>query len=292
MLALAYRSFLAASPDENTNIYLQIIQNNVSIPVVITDDKGNISLSVNLPPNQQGKTFFDDEMLKEYSIYPPIKIDLFGKTSWLYYNESLIYTELKDVLNDLFQFFIDDVTSNAVGAPVIIIDSSNNEVLSYGNLDPFKMMNKEYVREQLEIMRSQHKPIKVSYLNQKKAYIYYRSSDLLMQMKYYPYIQILVMTFFLIVAYLLFSYARRSEQNQVWAGMAKETAHQIGTPLSSLIGWIELLKLQETEFIGTAEMEKDIKRLETITERFSKIGSIPTLEDAEKNTGTVDCTIS
>lgn len=281
LLALAYRSFLAASPDENTNIYLQIIQNNVSIPVVITDDKGNISLSVNLPPNQQGKTFFDDEMLKEYSIYPPIKIDLFGKTSWLYYNESLIYTELKDVLNDLFQFFIDDVTSNAVGAPVIIIDSSNNEVLSYGNLDPFKMMNKEYVREQLEIMRSQHKPIKVSYLNQKKAYIYYRSSDLLMQMKYYPYIQILVMTFFLIVAYLLFSYARRSEQNQVWAGMAKETAHQIGTPLSSLIGWIELLKLQETEFIGTAEMEKDIKRLETITERFSKIGSIPTLEDAD-----------
>lgn len=102
-----------------------------------------------------------------------------------------------------------------------------------------------------------------------------------MQMKYYPYIQILVMTFFLIVAYLLFSYARRSEQNQVWAGMAKETAHQIGTPLSSLIGWIELLKLQETEFIGTAEMEKDIKRLETITERFSKIGSIPTLEDAD-----------
>ena len=188
---------------------------------------------------------------------------------------------MKDVLNDLFQFFIDDVTSNAVGAPVIIIDSSNNEVLSYGNLDPFKMMNKEYVREQLEIMRSQHKPIKVSYLNQKKAYIYYRSSDLLMQMKYYPYIQILVMTFFLIVAYLLFSYARRSEQNQEWAGMAKETANQIGTPLSSLIGWIELLKLQETEFIGTAEMEKDIKRLETITERFSKIGSIPTLEDAD-----------
>ena len=88
----------------------------------------------------------------------------------------------------------------------------------------------------------------------------------------------MVFTFFLIVAYLLFSYARRSEQNQVWAGMAKETAHQIGTPLTSLMGWIELLKLQETPFIGTMEMEKDIDRMKTIAERFSKIGSIPTLE--------------
>ena len=91
-------------------------------------------------------------------------------------------------------------------------------------------------------------------------------------------VQILIFGLFVLLAYLMFSYVRRSEQNQVWAGMAKETAHQIGTPLSSLMGWIELLKLEEKPFVGTAEMEYDIDRLNTITERFSKIGSIPTLE--------------
>ena len=278
LLALAYRRFLAASPEENTSIYLDIIQNNISIPVVITDSHYNIDLSVNLPENQQNKKVFDAEMRREYNTYEPIKIDIFGKTSWLYYNESLIYTELKDVLEDLFQLFINDVTDNAVGAPVIILDSANQKVLSYGNLDSINMTKPDYVENQLVIMKSEHEPIAVTYLDQGKAYIYYRSSDLLLLMQYFPFIQILIFAFFLIVAYLLFSYARRSEQNQVWAGMAKETAHQIGTPLSSLMGWVELLKLQETPFVGTTEMENDIERLKTITERFSKIGSIPTLE--------------
>ena len=217
-------------------------------------------------------------MQAEFSKFPPIKIDLFGKTEWLFYNESLIYTELKGVLDDLFKIFLDDVTDNAVGAPVIIIDSSENSVLAFGNLDSLKMSDRKYVDEQIRIMQKDNLPIKVNYLDNNKAYIYYRGSDLLMQMRYFPLIQILIFSLFVLIAYLLFSYIRRSEQNQVWAGMAKETAHQIGTPLSSLMGWIELLKLEEKPFIGTSEMESDIERLNTITERFSKIGSIPTLE--------------
>ena len=102
-----------------------------------------------------------------------------------------------------------------------------------------------------------------------------------MQMRYFPLVQMLIFGLFVLLAYLLFSYVRRSEQNQVWAGMAKETAHQIGTPLSSLMGWIELLKMEEKPFVGTAEMEYDIDRLNTITERFTKIGSIPTLEPTD-----------
>lgn len=285
LLAMAYRRFLAASQEENIDIYLDIIQNNISIPVIITDNDNNITLSINLPKNQQDKKVFDAEMKKEYSVYPPIKIDIFGKTSWLYYNESLIYIELKNVLNNLFKLFINDVIDNSVGAPVIILNYTKNEILSYGNLDSVKMKDHNYVEKQLHIMESENQPIEVNYLNKKKAYIYYRSSDLLLRMKYFPIIQILVFAFFLIVAYLLFSYAKRSEQNQVWAGMAKETAHQIGTPLTSLMGWIELLKLHKTPFIGTSEMGKDIERMKTITERFSKIGSIPTLE--RKNIVTV-----
>ena len=97
-------------------------------------------------------------------------------------------------------------------------------------------------------------------------------------MKFFPIIQFIVVGLYLLIAYLLFSWARRSEQNQVWAGMAKETAHQLGTPISSLMGWVELLKMQEEPFAGTDEMEKDIERLQIVTDRFSKIGSIPVLE--------------
>ena len=278
LLAMAYRRFLAATSDENISVYLDIIQSNISIPVVIADADNNITLSINLPKKHQDKVFFDDEMQEDFSIYPPIKIDIYGNISFLYYNESLIYTELRNVLDDMFDFFISDVADNAAGVPVIILDQSQKEILSFGNLDASMMNNSDYVERQLEIMSEENMPIKVNYLDGEKAYIYYRSSDLLRIVRYFPIVQILVFTFFIIVAYLLFSYARRSEQNQVWAGMAKETAHQIGTPLTSLVGWIELLKLQDTPFIGTTEMEKDIDRMKTITERFSKIGSIPTLQ--------------
>ena len=278
LLAMAYRRFLAASSDENISVYLDIIQSNISIPVVITDSDNNITLSINLPKKHQNKEIFDAEMRNDFSIYPPIKIDIYGKESSLYYNESLIYTELRNVLDDMFTFFINDVADNAAGVPVIILNQDRSHILSFGNLDESNMSNSDYVQKQIDIMSSENMPIEVNYLDGEKAYIYYRSSDLLRIVRYFPIVQILVFIFFIIVAYLLFSYARRSEQNQVWAGMAKETAHQIGTPLTSLMGWIELLKMQDTPFIGTTEMEKDIDRMKTITERFSKIGSIPTLE--------------
>ena len=281
LLAKAYESFLEAGPEENTSIYLDIIQSNISIPVVITDNSAKIDLSINLPEHLKDKTKFDEEMMSEFSVYQPIKIDLFGKTKWLFYNESLIYTELKGVLDDLFTLFINDVTDNAVGAPVIIMDSIDNTVLAYGNLDSIKMKDPKYVENQIHTMQEENYPIKVNYLDDNKVYIYYRRSDLLMQMRYFPLVQMLIFGLFVLLAYLLFSYVRRSEQNQVWAGMAKETAHQIGTPLSSLMGWIELLKMEEKPFVGTAEMEYDIDRLNTITERFSKIGSIPTLEPTD-----------
>lgn len=278
LLSMAYRRFLAASPNENIGVYLDIIQSNISIPVVITDSNNNITLSINLPKKHQDKDFFDADMQNYFSVYPPIKIDIYGSISYLYYNESLIYTELRNVLGEMFDFFINDVADNAAGVPVIIIDQTRKKILAFGNLNPELMKDGDYVEKQIKIMSDENMPIEVNYLDGEKAYIYYRSSDLLRIMIYFPIAQIFVFTFFIIVAYLLFSYARRSEQNQVWAGMAKETAHQIGTPLTSLMGWIELLKLQDTPFIGTTEMEKDIDRMKTITERFSKIGSVPTLE--------------
>ena len=284
LLASAYRRLIDISSNENTAIYLDIIRNNISIPLVLIDEKDNILSSNNLPPEQEGKKTFDAEMKIAYSKFPPIKIEPgYGIVQWLYYNESLNYTELKAVLEGMIDHFMEEITLNSMGVPVIITNEDQTQILSFGNLDTLMMKDSSYVARQLEIMRNENEPLQIEFMNKGKATIFYRTTDLVQQTRYYPIIQFIVFALFLLVAYLLFSYARRSEQNQVWAGMAKETAHQLGTPLSSLMGWIELLKMQEEPFVGTHEMEKDIERLQIVTDRFSKIGSVPVPEPTDIN---------
>ena len=284
LLASAYRRLIDISSNENTAIYLDIIRNNISIPLVLIDEKDNILSSNNLPPEQEGKKTFDAEMKMAYSKFPPIKIEPgYGIVQWLYYNESLNYTELKAVLEGMIDHFMEEITLNSMGVPVIITNEDQTQILSFGNLDTLMMKDSSYVARQLEIMRNENEPLQIEFMNKGKATIFYRTTDLVQQTRYYPIIQFIVFALFLLVAYLLFSYARRSEQNQVWAGMAKETAHQLGTPLSSLMGWIELLKMQEEPFVGTHEMEKDIERLQIVTDRFSKIGSVPVPEPNDIN---------
>ena len=282
LLAHAYRKVLDFSSNENTGIYLEIIKNNISIPLVITDEKGNIMFSNNLPADQKDKKTFDVEMRRAYSKFAPIKINPgFGQIQWLCYNESSIYTELKAVLEGMIDRFLSEITLNSVGAPVIITNEDGTKILSYGNLDSTLMQNPEYVERQLKTMREENEPLQIAFMNTGKAFVYYRTTDLVEQMKFFPLIQIIVFALYILIAYLLFSWARRSEQNQVWAGMAKETAHQLGTPISSLMGWIELLRMQEEPFVGTEEMQKDIERLQIVTDRFSKIGSVPVLEPTD-----------
>ena len=279
LLANAYRKVVDINGNENIGIYLNIIQNNISIPLIITDGNGNIIISSNLPASQVGKTVFDAEMKEAYSKFEPIKIDPgYGTVQYLYYNESNIYTDLKAVLDEMNRHFVEEITLNSVGAPVIITDATQTEVLSFGNLDSLQMQDSNFVAHQLDIMRAENDPLEIDFIDTGKAFIFYRTSDLVHQTRYFPIILIVIFALFLFIAYMLFSSARRSEQNQVWAGMAKETAHQLGTPLSSLMGWIELMKLQEEPFVGTQEMEKDIERLQIVTDRFSKIGSVPVLE--------------
>ena len=137
-------------------------------------------------------------------------------------------------------------------------------------------------------MREQNEPIAIAINNQTINYIFYKDSELLQQLKYYPFFQIFIIALFLLISYYLFSTSRKVEQNQVWVGMAKETAHQLGTPLSSLMAWVEYLKLKDVDENTIAELSKDITRLEVITERFSKIGSVPKLEVENLNTVITD----
>ena len=159
--------------------------------------------------------------------------------------------------------------------PLILV-SSTGEINGFKNLDSIKSLDPNYLKEQLEIMKKQNKPITINYLGQ-TDYIYYKDSDLLNKLTYYPLALILILLLFLAVIYLFYSSNKIAETNKLWTGMAKETAHQIGTPLSSLLGWIAILKMEKTDDIYIKEIEKDVVRLNTIANRFSKIGSTPKL---------------
>jgi signal transduction histidine kinase len=169
------------------------------------------------------------------------------------------------------------VISDNTTIPVILTDSAFR-MITFRNLDSVKMQNFLYASNEITEMRDSHEPIEIVLPGQNKNYILYKDSTLLVKLRYYPYFQLSVIALFLFVSYLAFSNSRKSEQNQVWVGMAKETAHQLGTPLSSLIAWMEILKMKGLSSEYTGEIQKDIQRLQTITDRFSKIGSAPSLQ--------------
>jgi signal transduction histidine kinase len=168
------------------------------------------------------------------------------------------------------------IISRTKDIPFILVGADGN-IKGSNNLDTIKEKDPEYLKKQLAIMKSQNQPIQVEYLG-KTDYIYYRNSDLLDKLTYYPLAFLLILALFLAVIYLFYSSNKAAETNKLWTGMAKETAHQIGTPLSSLLGWIAILKIKKVDETYITEIEKDVHRLNAIANRFSKIGSIPELK--------------
>tara|TARA_B110000027_G_scaffold64201_1_gene68780 strand:- start:1737 stop:2897 length:1161 start_codon:yes stop_codon:yes gene_type:complete len=173
----------------------------------------------------------------------------------------------------------DKIIKSNTNIPMILVDENGNiGANSYLNLDPVKAKDPAFLLKQLEIMKEQNSPIEINFAKNRTQYIYYRNSDLLNKLSYYPLTLILILTLFLTVIYMMFTSSKVAEQNKLWTGMAKETAHQIGTPLSSLLGWIAILKMENVDDKYVVEIEKDVHRLNTIANRFSKIGSLPTLK--------------
>ncbi len=177
--------------------------------------------------------------------------------------------------------FLLDIAKDNTTIPIILIDDKGN-INATKNLDSTHVSDTAYLMKQLEIMKEQHEPIKIPYdeTNNRFNYLYYKNSFILSQLKSYPIIQLTLIAFFALLSYFTLSASRRAEQNQVWVGMSKETAHQLGTPISSLKEWINLLRETEKENQEEllVELDNDVRRLELITERFSKIGSDPVLK--------------
>ena len=191
----------------------------------------------------------------------------------------------KNALDENVNPVVDKVFASEITNPMFII--KDGVVLLSNNIDESKLLNVKTIGSLMKQFSEENEPIEIWYndkdSNEKIVYgnLYYGNSEVLNKLKYYPLALLLIIFLFAAVVYFFYRSSKNATENKLWSGMAKETAHQIGTPLSSLIGWTEILKTENINSTYITEIEKDISRLQTVTERFSKIGSLPTLEKAD-----------
>ena len=178
------------------------------------------------------------------------------------------------------------VLQNNTSTPMILVNKDGS--IKTNNMSEEIAEDSLFIKRQIRKFQSENTPVSIDQQGEHLATLYYGNSEVLNKLKYYPIALLLIILLFAAVIFFFFKTNKASEQNKLWAGMAKETAHQIGTPLSSLLGWNEILKSENINPDITVEIEKDITRLETITERFSKIGSLPILKERDIVKETMD----
>ncbi|MCR5589622.1 MAG: HAMP domain-containing histidine kinase [Bacteroidales bacterium] len=274
-------------PDLSTDLkfslaYVNYIVDSSNTPIIITRARDSI---ITVPQELAGQKL-EGDLLEEYSKNPPFRYRIWGMPMTLYYKESEYYTQLREVLAGFTMSFLTDITQNSVLVPVVIVDSSHTKVLAYGNLgEDDAWADSSFITNHSSLFNND--PIEITLPDGHLAYVYYSSTPLLRSLRWLPLFYFFIAIVLIVVSYYLFRTARSAEQNRIWVGLAKETAHQLGTPLSSLSGWVEYLKGKEFTEQYAAEVEKDLKRLETITHRFSKIGSTPELKEEDVREATM-----
>lgn len=185
------------------------------------------------------------------------------------------------------EFLLSIIEANR-NIPVLLVDDQDN-ILDKRNFDlpdkndEFSLANQQFLKQKLHDLKGSTNVIEIEISPENRQYLYYEDSTLLKSLSIYPYIQLLVMLAFIAVVYFAVTSTKRAEQNRVWVGLSKETAHQLGTPISSLMAWMELLRDLGVDAETVGEMDKDVKRLSTIASRFSKIGSKPQMESENLN---------
>ncbi|TYA52991.1 sensor histidine kinase [Formosa maritima] len=224
-----------------------------------------------------------------YVFFQKFKIEEQSKMDiWAAAHQEINSNPLDENVNPL----VDKVFTSEITNPMFVYN--NGSVLLSNNIDENRINNTTYIEKLITQYSEENKPIVISYQDSETketivyGTLYYGNSEVLNKLKYYPLALLLIIFLFGAVVYFFYRSSKIATQNKLWSGMAKETAHQIGTPLSSLIGWTEILKSEHVNPEYITEIEKDINRLQTITERFSKIGSLPTLEKADIVKETID----
>lgn len=216
-------------------------------------------------------TLFTNQLAKSLAAEERKKVEIWAEAT----HQLIIADEFTDIN------FITNIIEGSTSIPMIIADGKDNMLFSRNIIEP-KTKVDEFYKKELARFKAKRPAIEIL-LDDSKQYIYYDDSVFLKQLYYFPYVQLGVIIVFLLVAFFAFSGTKKAEQNQVWVGLSKETAHQLGTPISSLLAWVELLKSRHEEDKMIDEMEKDVMRLSTIAERFSKIGSKPDLNIVSLN---------
>jgi two-component sensor histidine kinase len=284
----ATREIGKPSLDMNTDytFLLEIIQQNKDIPVIVTNENkiplNYINLSISLEQikassEAEAKKIFNDslqQLCKRWAVsHPPFEIEVYkGIHQWFYYYDSKKINDLGRQRDSLITAFNAELIENQSLVPVFFVNQKNRHLIET-NIDSLSNYKNKVISTNNLLYSLFTDSINVSFQDYFNGVIYFDESQELKQLKWYPYIQFGVVGLFILIAYLVFSTFRKAEQNQVWAGLAKETAHQLGTPISSLMAWTQLLDTQEIDKTYIEEIEKDVHRLSSIADRFSKIGS-------------------
>jgi signal transduction histidine kinase len=290
LVVSANRTILGASDlsmSQDIDFALEIIEANKDIPFILLNDDGSISQSRNL--GFKGDGSFRDNIFYADSIQQLAnswiaakrfyKIQVFEDMYMtLCYGFSKELVRLQAHSDSLIQSFNSDLTDQKNLVPVVLYDPKNKAVVA-SNLEA-KALSKDQIVKTIAEMARQYQPIELRYNGERKL-LYLKDSEEVKQLFWLPYLQFGILGLIVLIGYLLFSMFRKAEQNQVWAGMAKETAHQLGTPLSSMMAWVAHLEQQDIDPMIPREMHKDLERLEKITDRFSKIGSGAKLIEAD-----------
>lgn len=285
---------LISSPD--VSLALKVVESNTTIPIILVNENSTISGYRNITGIiENGVDSLSKEEIKAHNdsvlqanlkvmmdLGNRIDVNYYGTSyNYLYYKDSRLFQELKNTFNDLQNSFISEIVNDAAHTPVLYLNADRSKVLAYGNIDSEIIKDSTQLKKLMDEMAFENEPIVVDLGEEEQNLILYADSALLNKLKTYPFVMFTVIGLFILIGYWLFSISRKSEQDQVWVGMSKETAHQLGTPLSSLMGWIDILREMDVDQTMINEMEKDIERLEVITDRFSKIGAKPNLQQED-----------
>ncbi len=279
------RVFSPVSPTPKDFDFLMRIMSSNNRPFILVGKSGKIVESHD-PDIRLTKTReFTPEIQKAYSAYPPIAVDAQGLKYSLYFKPSEVFLNLRQMFSDLdSSFSMESFNSIAsIANPVLVTDDSKKTVLMYHNLGEGEFYSQRTIQARLRKMQDANEPIELYLpgMETKTCYLFYESSAFLRNMNFFTVALLLALLAIIGGVLSLLNLSQKMAQNREWWGMSKETAHQLGTPLSSLLAWIEYYKTKEDgapmEKADLAEIEKDVKRIEVVTNRFSKIGSIPEL---------------
>lgn len=258
---------------------LAVLTQSNQVPMIITNRKGEIENTHNLEDlNTLSKSEKKDTLNKLINswkpTHKPLTLNLFGNNNQtVYYYDSKTLSDLSYSKDSLYNAFTNELVNNTDLVPVLFIDKEQRSLIATNMSQIHDSINQIQLNTTIKQIAPSTDSILISFGQNQQGVIYYEASEELTILKYFPFVQFTIIGLFILIGYLVFSTFRKAEQDQVWVGMAKETAHQLGTPISSLMAWVQLLEAQGIDASTIQEMNKDIDRLNTVTNRFSKIGS-------------------